>query len=156
MIMSTRFPTFPVRTASFPYAPVRYRVRTPFVPASFARAATPAVAGRWVDGAYELTADLPGIPQDAVAVSVTGRTLAIDVASDELTWSERVRIPQTLDPEQVSARYADGRLTVTIAKIAEAAPRSIAIEVAPVQAELSSPTQSDDVEAGSTETSVTE
>ncbi len=106
--------------------PIRSFVRTPF-----ARPATPAVSGHWVDQAYELTADLPGVPDDAVAVAVAGRTLSIDVATDGLTWNERIRLPQTLDPEQVSARYVNGRLTVTIAKTAEAAPRRVAIDTAP-------------------------
>lgn len=104
-----------------------FPVRT-FVRAPFTRTASPAVSGTWVDGAYELTADLPGVPEDSVGVSVAGRTLAIDVSTDALTWSERIRLPQTLDAEQVTARYANGRLTVTIAKTAEATPRSIVIE----------------------------
>jgi HSP20 family molecular chaperone IbpA len=144
--------------STFPSFPVRYRVRTPYVHTRYAHRTTPAVAGRWADGVYELTADLPGVPQDAVAVSVAGRTLSIDVATDELTWTERIRLPQTLDAEQVSARYVDGRLTVTIAKTAEAEPRSIAIEVASGQPELATgdEAQSAEVEAGAIETSVTE
>jgi HSP20 family protein len=148
MFVSTTFPAFPLRTAPLRYGPVRYRVRTPFVATPLARSATPAVSGRWVDGAYELTADLPGVPQDSVAVSVADRTLVIDVATDELTWNERIRLPQTLDAEQVSARYADGRLTVSIAKTAEVAPRSIAIEIAAAQSPIA--------EVESTATSVTE
>jgi len=107
-----------------------FPIRT-FVRPSFTRAASPSVAGAWVDGAYELTADLPGVPEDAVGVSVAGRTLAIDVSADALTLSERIRLPQTLDAEQVTARYANGRLTVTVARTAEATPRSIAIDTSP-------------------------
>lgn len=131
MFVSTTFPTFPLRTL-----PVRYGVRTPYLRSGFARTATPAVSGRWADGAYVLTADLPGIAEDSVAVSLAGRTLTIDVTTDELTWNERVRLPQTLDPEQVAARYVNGRLTVTIGKTAEAAPRAIAIDTTPARAEL--------------------
>ena len=141
MFVSTSFPTFPFRTL-----PARYGVRTPslstpYLRGSFVRSTTPALSGRWADGAYELTADLPGTPEDAVAVSVAGRTLNIDVVTDELTWNERIRLPQTLDPEQVAARYVNGRLTVTIAKTAEAAPRTIAVdtvtsESGPARAEL--------------------
>jgi HSP20 family protein len=155
MFVST-FPTFPLRTL-----PVRYGVRTASAPTSFrrgsfARSATPAVSGGWADDAYELTADLPGIPDESVAVSVAGRTLTIDVTTDELTWNERIRLPQTLDPEQVAARYVNGRLTVTIGKTAEAAPRTIAIDTvtaasAPAQAELAQAS-----EAVATEASVTE
>jgi HSP20 family molecular chaperone IbpA len=153
MFVSTTFPTFPFRTL-----PVRYGVRTPYVPTpslrgSFVRSTTPALSGRWADGAYELTADVPGTPEDAVAVSVAGRTLSIDVVTDELTWNERIRLPQTLDPEQVSARYANGRLTVTIGKTAEATPRTIAIDTGTL---ASGPAQAELVAAESTETSVTE
>jgi HSP20 family protein len=160
MFVSTTFPTFPLRTATFASGPVRYGVHTPYLRGSFVRAATPAVSGRWADGAYELTADLPGIPQDAVGVSVAGRTLTIDVASDELTWSERIRLPQTLDSEQVTARYVNGRLTVSIGKSAAAAPRSIAIDTAPAAAELvaaesTETTESEAAQAEATETSVT-
>jgi HSP20 family molecular chaperone IbpA len=111
------------------------------------------VSGRWADGAYELTADLPGIPEESVAVSVAGRTLTIDVSTDELTWNERIRLPQTLDPEQVAAHYANGRLTVTIGKTAEATPRTIAIDTGTL---ASGPAQAELVAAESTETSVTE
>ena len=126
MFVSTTFPTFPVRSY----------VRSPFVRPAFARAGIPAVSGRWVESAYELTADLPGVPEDAIGVAIAGRTLTIDVATDSLTWNERFRLPQTLDPEQVSAGYENGRLTVTIGRTAEAAPRTIAIETAPARPEL--------------------
>lgn len=121
--------------------------RTPLMRAAFERAATPAVSGRWLDDAYELTADLPGVPDDALGVSVAGRTLTIDVTTDSLTWNERIRLPQTLDPEQVSARYAHGRLTITVGKVAEATPRTIAIDTAPATPALDVGTaeeQSDD------------
>jgi HSP20 family protein len=136
MFVSTTFPTFPFRVRALP---VRYGVRTPYARSSFVRSTSPAVSGRWADGAYELTADLPGVPEDAVAVSVAGRTLTLDVATDELTWSERIRLPQTLDPEHVAARYVNGRLTVTIAKAAEAAPRRIAVVTTSTRGELDAP-----------------
>jgi HSP20 family molecular chaperone IbpA len=88
-----------------------------------------------------------------VAVSVAGRTLTIDVTTDELTWNERIRLPQTLDPERVAARYANGRLTVTIGKTADATPRTIAIDTV---TSASQPAQPELVTAESTETSVTE
>ena len=157
MFVST-FPTFPLRTL-----PVRYGVRTPSLRGSFVRSATPAVSGRWADGTYELTADLPGIPEESVAVSVAGRTLTIDVTTDELTWNERIRLPQTLDPEQVAARYVNGRLTVTIGKTAEPTPRTIGIDTTPVRTELAvaateiptADAQAPDAEDTATEASVT-
>ncbi len=41
-------------------------MRSPFA-GRFVRTGIAAVSGRWVEGAYELTADLPGVPEDASA-----------------------------------------------------------------------------------------
>lgn len=157
MFVSTTFPAYALRAR-----PVRYgfgspSLRTELVRSGLVRSTAPALSGRWADGAYELTVDLPGVPEEAISASVAGRTLTIDVVADELTWNERVRLPQTLDPELVSARYANGRLTVTIAKTAEATPRTIAIDTAPVPAELVvAGTPADGAQPEATEASVTE
>lgn len=111
----------------------------------------PAVSGQWADGAYTLTVDLPGVPHDALSVSVAGRTLVLDVATDSLTWNERIRLPQTLDVEQVSANYVDGRLSVTIPAAPEAQPRNVEISSTPVQPQLAAGTDgSQPVEASAT------
>ena len=61
------------------------------------------VEGSWNDGTYQLTVDLPGTPEEAVGVSVAGRTLTITVAGEgDSSWTRRLRLAQTLDPEQVS------------------------------------------------------
>jgi HSP20 family protein len=104
---------------------------------TFARQASPAVSGSWNDGAYVLTVDVPGVPAEALSVSVTGRTLVLDVATDQLTWNERIRLPHTLDIEATAATYADGRLTVTVPASAEAQPRKVEITVGtPATAQL--------------------
>ena len=74
----------------------------------------PSVSATWNDGSYVLTLDVPGVPEEALSVSVTGRTLVLDVNTDELTWNQRIRLPQTVDVESTSATYANGRLTVTV------------------------------------------
>ena len=98
-------------------------------------ATTPVVDARWHDGALELTVDLPGTPEEAIDVQVAGRelTIAVDPSSGDTTrtWRRTIRLGNALDPEQVSARYVHGRLTVTVAPVAAAAPRSIAIETSP-------------------------
>jgi HSP20 family protein len=107
--------------------PFRVRVR----PWAFDRSfATPVVTSAWEDGALKLTVDLPGVPRDAVDVSVAGRTLAVDVKTDTLRWERRLTLGASLDPEQVTAQYADGRLTVVVAPVPEAQPRRIEIETA--------------------------
>ncbi len=111
----------------------------------------PTIAGSWTDDAYEFTVDLPGVPAENVAVSVTGRTVTLNVITDVTTdvatgsssWTRSVRLPQTLDPEQVSARYVDGRLTVTVGRTAQPpAPeaRRIALDTTPVQPALEAAT----------------
>jgi HSP20 family molecular chaperone IbpA len=100
----------------------------------------PRVAATWNDGAYVLTLDVPGIPEEALSVSVTGRILVLDVNTDELTWNQRIRLPQTVDVESTSATYANGRLTVTVPVAPEAQPRKVEITVAAPAAELESGT----------------
>ena len=94
----------------------------------------------WNDGSYVLTLDVPGVPEEALSVSVTGRTLVLDVNTDELTWNQRIRLPQTVDVESTSASYANGRLTVTVPAAPEAQPRKVEITVAAAAAELESGT----------------
>ena len=89
---------------------------------------TPVVDAAWVDGALQLTVDLPGTPEDAIHVDVAGRTLTVAVETDHLQWSRSIRLGAALDPEQVSARYVHGRLTVTVAPAPAAAKRSIALD----------------------------
>ena len=93
-------------------------------------AAGPIVTSAWEDGALKLTVDLPGIPRDAVDVSVAGRVLSVAVKTDTLSWQRRLTLGASLDPEQVTAQYADGRLTVVVGPVAEAQPRRIEIETA--------------------------
>jgi len=91
------------------------------------------VEGSWNDGTYQLTVDLPGTPEEAVGVSVAGRTLTITVAGEgDSSWTRRLRLAQTLDPEQVSARYVNGRLTVSVGATAAPESRTVAIDTTPV------------------------
>jgi HSP20 family molecular chaperone IbpA len=98
---------------------------------------TPAFDAAWTDGALQLTVDLPGTPEDAIQVDVAGRTLTIGVETDGLQWSRSVRLGSALDPEQVSAHYVHGRLTVTVAPAAAAEKRAIAIDTTPPAIESS-------------------
>jgi len=103
-----------------------------FTPASRPRAATPQVHAEWREGSLVLTVDLPGVPKDAVAVEVAerGLTVAVDHVADrgEFHWSRTVQLGGSLDTEAVSARYADGRLTVVVPPAATPTPRRISIE----------------------------
>lgn len=88
---------------------------------------TPVVDASWHEGSLVLTVDLPGTPADQLGVSVSGRTLTISAKSETASWERSLRLGEALDPEQVSASYVDGRLTVTVGAVAKPEPRTIEI-----------------------------
>jgi len=94
----------------------------------------PVVDAAWHDGSLVLTVDLPGTPGDAIGVAVAGRTLTLSATTPQLAWERSVRLGAALDPEQVSATYVDGRLTVTVGAVAAAEPRTIEISTTPAPA----------------------
>ncbi len=106
-----------------------------FAPTARPRAAAapaPHVQADWHEGSLVLTVDLPGVPRDAVSVEVAERGLTIAVAHStergEVRWSRSLQLGGSLDAEAVNARYADGRLTVTVPPAATPEPRRITIE----------------------------
>ena len=92
----------------------------------------PAVDASWTDGSLVLTVDLPGIPSEAVKVDVAGRALTIGVHTDQLQWERTVQLGTSVDPDKVSARHLDGRLTVTVGPADAPEARTIAIDTTPV------------------------
>jgi HSP20 family molecular chaperone IbpA len=90
----------------------------------------PVVDGSWSDEEYVLTIDLPGVPASAVDVEVSGTTLTLSVATDELTWKRSLRLGGRLSPDKVTAHHVDGRLTVRIGSFDEPEARSIEISTA--------------------------
>ncbi|MFV0309144.1 MAG: Hsp20/alpha crystallin family protein [Desertimonas sp.] len=106
----------------------------------------PAVDASWHDGALRLTVDLPGVPDEAISVDVADHTLAIAVDHDGTAWQRSVRLGDQLDPSQVSARYLNGRLSVTVQPAPEPEKRSIALDTTPapaVEATVSDETDAD-------------
>ena len=91
----------------------------------------PAVDASWIDGSLVLTTDLPGIPSEAVTVDVAGRALTIGVRTDELQWERTVQLGTSVDPDKVSARHVDGRLTVTVGAVDTPEVRTISIDTTP-------------------------
>lgn len=134
-MLLTTFPTRPlrtVRTGSFDRRLDRTFAQLANLALStgtYHRPATPAPTATWNDGSYVVTVDLPGVPENALSVSVVGRTLVLDVVTDELTWNEQIRLPHTLDVDATTAGYANGRLTVTVPAAPEAQPRKVEITV---------------------------
>ena len=97
------------------------------------------------NGAYLVTAEIPGVRKEDIQVSIDGAqvTLAAELRQErEAGKDERVlhversygkatrsfTLPQELDEDKVEAKYRDGVLELTLPKKAAAARRQIAIQ----------------------------
>jgi HSP20 family protein len=97
------------------------------------------------NGAYTVTAELPGVKKDDIQVSIDGAqvTLAAEVKRErEVANDERVlhtertfgkvtrsfTLPQELDEAKAEAKFRDGVLELTLPKKAAAARRQISIQ----------------------------
>ncbi len=97
--------------------------------------------------AFEFEADLPGVAEKDVEITLDGRTLTIsgsrERASDRTEdnrhiversfgkFSRSFLLPQTADVSAVSAKLEAGVLAVTVGKKAEIKPRKITIGAEP-------------------------
>ncbi len=115
------------------------------VPVPFGPRAFPAL-NIWQDEQNVLVeAELPGFTMEQVEISLTGRDLTIQAQrstdtteGDEKTWLRRerstgqfsrtVRLPVSVNSEEVCAKLADGVLTITLPKAAEAKARKITVK----------------------------
>jgi HSP20 family protein len=114
-----------------------------FGSAGGAQGATMAMDAVWRGDQLMLAVDLPGVPEDAIELTVADRVLTIaaerrqpaDQEGDRWAlrershgrWTRSVRLGAALDPEKVTAAYADGVLTITIPTSESASPRKISI-----------------------------
>jgi HSP20 family protein len=97
------------------------------------------------NGAYQVTADLPGVKKEDIQVAIDGAqvTLTAEVKREkEVTEGERVlhtersfgkvtrsfSLPQELDEEKAEAKFRDGVLELTLPKKAAAARKAITIQ----------------------------
>jgi HSP20 family protein len=98
----------------------------------------PTVQGAWRGEELELTVDLPGVPRDAVAVEVADRSVTITVEHnadhEQMRWSRTFTLGGSLDADRVAARYADGRLTVTVPPVSKSPARRIELTEGPATA----------------------
>lgn len=127
---------------------------------------SPVVDAGWRDGSLVLTVDLPGVPAERVGVEVSARVLTLSVTAEpapsateaqapSVAWQRTFKLGPALDPERVEARYANGRLSVTVAPVEVVEPpvRRIEIATAPEPAVLdttaaeSAPGESDATES---------
>lgn len=97
------------------------------------------------NGAYTVTAELPGVKKDDIRVTIDGAqvTLAAEVKREkEVTQDERVlhtersfgkvsrsfTLPQEVDEAKAEAKFRDGVLELTLPKKAAAARKQVTIQ----------------------------
>ncbi len=96
------------------------------------------------NGAYKVTAELPGVKKDDIHVSIDGPqvTLEAEVKQEKETKDERVlhtervfgkltrsfTLPQEVDEAKAEARFRDGVLELTLPKKAAAQRKQISIQ----------------------------
>ena len=109
-------------------------------------ALSPAVDIAEDDKSFKLTAELPGMSEKDVQVSLSGNTLTIkgekrheskeakqDYYLTERSYGEFRRsfmLPEGVDGNKIDAAFANGVLTVKIPKTAQAAPKKIDVKAA--------------------------
>jgi HSP20 family protein len=96
------------------------------------------------NGAYKVTAELPGVKKDDIKVSIDGSqvTLEAEVKQEKETKDERVlhtervfgkvtrsfALPQEVDEAKAEAKFKDGVLELTLPKKAAAQRKQISIQ----------------------------
>lgn len=94
---------------------------------------------------YRIEVELPGVPKDAVRVTVDNGQLVVSgervpdedsknrkYHRSERAWGRFVRsflLPDDADANEVQAAYRDGVLVITIAKVEQARPKQVEIKV---------------------------
>ncbi len=108
------------------------------------RIPNPAVDITEDDASFKFTAELPGLTEKDVQVSLAGNTLVIKgeklqereekdkgVHLSERAYGEFQRsflLPEGADGERIDARFANGVLTLIVPKTAQAAPKKIEVK----------------------------
>lgn len=81
------------------------------------------------DDAVVITADVPGLGDDDVDVTVTGRTLTIEGRASRrgypATFQRQFTLAEGLDGDRVEAQLERGVLTVLVPKTPQARPRQV-------------------------------
>jgi HSP20 family protein len=94
------------------------------------------------DAAYVVEAELPGVKENDLNIEIVGNELAISGEVKERErkgvlrrqtrrtgrFDYRVRLPESLDAEQIDAKLADGVLTVRVPKSERAQRRKIEVK----------------------------
>jgi HSP20 family protein len=104
----------------------------------------PAIDVKETNEAFQFKADLPGVKEQDVEISVTGNRLTLSGQRQEERREENERqhviettygsfsrsftLPEGIDGDHIQAQMKDGVLTVTVPKRPEVQPRRITIE----------------------------
>jgi HSP20 family protein len=122
---------------------------TPLLPAIWRRLPAeerewnPAVEVYEKEDRFVVKAELPGLTDEDVDISVTDGALTVkgekrtehEVKEDEYHWSERtygtflrtVALPTNVDAEKIGATFDNGILEISLPKVAEVQPKKITI-----------------------------
>jgi HSP20 family protein len=119
--------------------------RTPEASGIFDRTITPAVDVLETPDVFQVFADVPGVDKKDINITMTGTVLTVQGEKKEETedksrkffrketWDGSFRrtlnLPDSADPEKVSADLKDGVLTITVQKREEVKPRLISVNV---------------------------
>jgi len=119
--------------------------RVPEASGVFDRTITPAVDVVETADAFQVFADVPGVDKKDINITMTGTVLTVKGEKKEdtaeknhkflrkETWNGSFRrtldLPDSADPERVSADLKDGVLTITVQKREEVKPRLISVNV---------------------------
>ncbi len=120
--------------------------RTPFRMAATESLWSPMVDVYEAEDSIRLVADLPGVKQGDIQLSIEGDTLTLkgerkrdaEVKEDQYyrversygTFQRNILLPSVVDPNKVKATYRDGVLEILLPKKEEAKPKEIKIEAA--------------------------
>jgi HSP20 family protein len=97
----------------------------------------------WRGDRLEISVDLPGVPDDAIELTVNDRVLTVSAERRQPAeqegdrwalrerahgrWTRSIRLGSTLNADNVTASHTDGVLTITVPASASATPRKIEI-----------------------------
>ena len=110
---------------------------------SFAALNTPAVSFADTGEALTLRAELPGLSEKDVEISVTANTLSVKAARrvdapegyavhrrerQGFSFAQSYELPARIEPDRVQASLKQGVLTLTLPKAAEAQPKRVTVQ----------------------------
>jgi len=109
---------------------------------AFAAASAPAVTFSETGEALTLRAELPGLSEKELDISVTANVLTVKAARkveapegyaahrrerQSFSFTQSYELPTRIDPEKVQASLKQGVLTLTLPKAAEAQPKRVTV-----------------------------